>query len=137
MSVSNVEACTMVPYLPRSLPEAYHFAPVDMVPAYPLSSECQLIDVSTFSSIYVDFSLTRDGLLTEKRFIADEMALQSQAKGPLCNSYSAEVVKSKKKRSDEDLYNPQWVRGKGKDREGKCEHCSEEVWLNLKKSAYW
>ena len=40
-------------------------------------------------------------------------------------------------RRKDDLYTPQWTRGEGAEREGRCAFCTPPVWLRLKQSAYW
>ena len=42
-----------------------------------------------------------------------------------------------KRKSDEDLYTPFWVRGEGVDREGWCSLCEPGSWKQLKQSQYW
>jgi Domain of unknown function (DUF4451) len=37
----------------------------------------------------------------------------------------------------QDLYTPRWVRNHGASREGLCEMCKSEKWLQLKDSTYW
>ncbi|KAI9595265.1 hypothetical protein BDF19DRAFT_334738, partial [Syncephalis fuscata] len=36
-----------------------------------------------------------------------------------------------------DMYTPSWVRYAGQSKEGCCEDCKPNKWLQLKNSAYW
>ncbi|KAJ3274957.1 hypothetical protein HDV01_001821 [Terramyces sp. JEL0728] len=40
-------------------------------------------------------------------------------------------------KSENDLYTPRWVRYSGSRKEGMCELCKPEKWLQLKDSAFW
>jgi hypothetical protein len=42
-----------------------------------------------------------------------------------------------KRRSNDDLYTPIWVRGEGTRREAWCSLCEPGSWMQLKQSAYW
>ncbi|UZJ55846.1 hypothetical protein CBS101457_005166 [Exobasidium rhododendri] len=42
-----------------------------------------------------------------------------------------------KRRSNDDLYTPLWVRGEGTRREAWCSLCEAGSWMQLKQSAYW
>jgi hypothetical protein len=82
------------------------------------------------------FTRQRDSHPQKKRG-SETGSVTSDTSNTIVSEAIIEIRLNVERQCGDELYKPTWIRGKGKEREGRCDLCDPPVWFNLKQSTYW
>lgn len=103
------------------------------------SSERDLVAKQDFH-FSQDIGLSQVGIINDMKEEYEEFQRKPKCNGILLEQVTDSVDQQpifQSPRFPADMYTPQWTRGSGIEREGRCSICCPPIWLRLKQSAYW